>query len=85
MTVETHVRAVLGPDRVIRNVARRRSGGPTRHGRDCEDVVTQFAAVSKAPERASVAVVANGLQQCLTAGDGVDSVDVKKIEKLSLA
>ena len=54
-------------------------------GRDCEDVVTQLAAVSKALDRAGFAIVASGLQQCLTAGDGVDSVDVKKMEKLFLS
>jgi hypothetical protein len=26
-----------------------------------------------------------GLQQCLAAGDGIDSVDVKKMEKLFLS
>ena len=39
-------------------------------GRDCEDVVTQLAAVSKALDRAGFAIVASGLQQCLAAGDG---------------
>jgi hypothetical protein len=29
--------------------------------------------------------VASGLQQCLTAGDGVGSVDMKKMEKLFLS
>jgi DNA-binding FrmR family transcriptional regulator len=54
-------------------------------GRDCEDVVTQLAAVSKALDRAGFAIVASGLQQCLTTGDGVDSVDVKKLERLFLS
>jgi DNA-binding FrmR family transcriptional regulator len=54
-------------------------------GRDCEDVVTQLAAVSKALDRAGFAIVASGLQQCLTAGDGIDGVDVKKMEKLFLS
>ncbi len=53
-------------------------------GRDCEDVVTQLAAVSRALDRAGFAIVATGLQQCLTESDGVDSVDVKKMEKLFL-
>ena len=34
-------------------------------GRDCEDVVTQLAAVSKALDKAGFAIVASGLQQCL--------------------
>ena len=54
-------------------------------GRDCEDVVTQLAAVSKALDRAGFAIVACGLQQCLAAGDGIDAVDVKKMEKLFLS
>ena len=54
-------------------------------GRDCEDVVTQLAAVSRALDRAGFAIVATGLQECLANGDGVDSVDVKKMEKLFLA
>ena len=54
-------------------------------GRDCEDVVTQLAAVSKALDRAGFVIVASGLQQCLTSGDTVDSIDVKKMEKLFLS
>ncbi len=34
-------------------------------GRDCEAVVTQLAAVSKALSRAGFAIVATGMQQCL--------------------
>jgi DNA-binding FrmR family transcriptional regulator len=54
-------------------------------GRECEDVVTQLAAVSRALDRAGFALVASGLQQCLANGDAVDSQDVKKMEKLFLA
>lgn len=54
-------------------------------GRDCEDVVTQLAAVSKALDRAGFAIVATGLQHCLTQGDDIDSVDIKKMEKLFLS
>ena len=35
-------------------------------GRDCKDVVTQLAAVNKALDRAGFAIIATGLQQCLT-------------------
>ena len=56
-----------------------------QEGRDCEDVVTQLAAVSRALDRAGFAIVATGLQQCLTNGDGLDSVDAKKMEKLFLS
>lgn len=54
-------------------------------GSDCEDVVTQLAAVSRALDRAGFAIVATGLQHCIIQGDGPDSVDVKKMEKLFLS
>jgi DNA-binding FrmR family transcriptional regulator len=56
-------------------------------GSSCEDVLTQLAAVNKALSRAGYAIVATGLQHCLMdAGDeGIDGVDVKKMEKLFLA
>ncbi len=53
--------------------------------RDCEDVVTQLAAVSRALDRAGFAIVASGLQQCLRSDDGLDSLDVRKMEKLFLS
>lgn len=54
-------------------------------GRDCEQVVTQLAAVSKALDKAGFAIIATGLQQCFAAGDGVGDVDVQKMEKLFLS
>lgn len=54
-------------------------------GRDCEDVVTQLAAVSRALDRAGFAIVATGMQQCLATGDGLDGLDAKKLEKLFLS
>ncbi|RJS45694.1 metal-sensitive transcriptional regulator [Nocardioides cavernaquae] len=54
-------------------------------GRDCADVVTQLAAVSKALDRAGFAIIATGLQQCIANGDGTDSVDMKQMEKLFLS
>jgi DNA-binding FrmR family transcriptional regulator len=53
-------------------------------GADCEDVLTQLSAVLKALERTGFAVVTTGLQQCIAAGDGPGSVDVKRMEKLFL-
>lgn len=54
-------------------------------GRECEDVVTQLAAVSKALDRAGYKIIATGLRQCLTA-DGPDAaVDEAKLEKLFLS
>ncbi|HYF72427.1 MAG TPA: metal-sensitive transcriptional regulator [Nocardioides sp.] len=54
-------------------------------GRECEDVVTQLAAVSRALDRAGFAIVATGLQQCLANGEGLDGLDAKKMEKLFLS
>jgi len=34
-------------------------------GRDCQDVVTQLAAVSRALDRAGFAIIATRLKQCL--------------------
>lgn len=51
--------------------------------RDCQDIVTQFAAVSRALDKAGFSVVASGLKQCLAAGDS--DVDVAKMEKLFLS
>ena len=54
-------------------------------GSECEDVLTQLAAVNKALSRSGYAIVATGLQDCLTKGDGADGVDAAKMEKLFLA
>ncbi|MCD9197468.1 metal-sensitive transcriptional regulator [Aeromicrobium wangtongii] len=53
-------------------------------GAECEDALTQIAAVSKAINRGGYALVATGLQRCLVEG-GPDSLDTKKMEKLFLA
>ena len=53
-------------------------------GAECEAVLTQLSAVLKALERTGFQIVATGLQQGIVAGDGPDSVDVKKMEKLFL-
>ena len=52
-------------------------------GRDCKDVVTQLAAVSKALDRAGFLIIATGLQQCLTQEDNV--MDKKELEQLFLS
>ena len=54
-------------------------------GRQCEEVVTQLAAVSKALDRAGFAIVASGLKQCLAQEGGAESLDTKKMEKLFLS
>jgi DNA-binding FrmR family transcriptional regulator len=53
-------------------------------GRDCEDVVTQLAAVSRALDKAGFAIVASGLQQCLIGGEATD-LDLRKLERLFLS
>jgi DNA-binding FrmR family transcriptional regulator len=53
-------------------------------GSECEDVLNQLSAVLKALERTGFQIVATGLQQCMSEGDGPGSVDVKKLVKLFL-
>ena len=53
-------------------------------GRDCKDVVTQLAAVSRALDRAGFKIVASGMRQCLT-GDGDTPMTEAELEKLFLA
>lgn len=54
-------------------------------GRDCEEVVTQLAAVSRALDRAGFAVVASGMRQCLADEGDPAAPDVATMEKLFLA
>lgn len=52
--------------------------------RECGDIVTQLAAVSKAIDRAGFAMIASGLKQCLV--DGEDDVDTReRLEKMFMA
>lgn len=56
-------------------------------GRECKDVVTQLAAVSKALDRAGFKIVACGLRDCLsgsTAAGGTPLTEAE-LEKLFLA
>ncbi|MFF2780826.1 metal-sensitive transcriptional regulator [Streptomyces sp. NPDC058052] len=55
-------------------------------GRDCKDVVTQLAAVSRALDRAGFKIVASGMRQCLSddAADGPPMTEAE-LEKLFLA
>ena len=50
-------------------------------GRDCRDIVTQVAAVSKAVDRAGFSLIATGLEQCMREG----TADVAEMEKLFLS
>lgn len=53
-------------------------------GRECRDIVTQIAAVSKALDKAGFAVVATGLKQCTAAGE-TDEIELADLEKLFLS
>ena len=68
------------------NRARGQIGGIVKmieEGRDCKDIVTQLAAVSKALDRAGFAIIASGLEQCISRED--TSLDRKELEKLFLS
>lgn len=55
-------------------------------GQDCAAVVTQLAAASRALDRAGFKIIASGMRQCMTAGEGADGeVDVARLEKLFLS
>ena len=54
-------------------------------GRDCKDIVTQLAAVSKALDRAGFAVIATGLRQCLTENPDGGELNTAELEKLFLS
>ncbi|GJF34479.1 hypothetical protein KNE206_71790 [Kitasatospora sp. NE20-6] len=55
-------------------------------GRDCKDVVTQLAAVSRALDRAGFKIVASGMRQCMAAADGeTPPMSEAELEKLFLA
>lgn len=81
---ETETRAVL-------NRLRRAQGQLTaviamvEAGRDCKDVVTQLAAVSRALDRAGFKIVASGMRQCLATADGdTPPLTEAELEKLFL-
>ncbi len=52
--------------------------------RECADVVTQLAAVSRALDKAGFAIIATSLQQCILAGEPA-ALDREKLEKLFLS
>jgi DNA-binding FrmR family transcriptional regulator len=54
-------------------------------GRECEDVVTQLAAVSKALDRAGFSLIAGGLKQCLVSEGDPAVLDSDKMERLFLS
>ncbi len=52
--------------------------------RDCADVVTQLAAVSRALDKAGFALISAGLEQCIRAGDD-GALDREKLEKVFMS
>ena len=52
-------------------------------GRDCSEVVTQLAAVSRALDRAGFKILASGMRQCLGAS-GDAPLTEEQLEKLFL-
>ncbi|WP_431929298.1 metal-sensitive transcriptional regulator [Nonomuraea jabiensis] len=54
---------------------------------DCEKVLTQLAAVSKALDRAGFKIISTGLQQCQVARERGEEppISVERLEKLFLA
>jgi DNA-binding FrmR family transcriptional regulator len=81
---ETEVRLVI-------NRLRRARGqldgviGMIEQGRDCREIVTQLAAVSRALDRAGFKIVATGLRQCLAGEDTESPVTTEDLEKLFLS
>ena len=56
-------------------------------GRECKDVVTQLAAVSRALDRAGFKIVATGLRECVlgASADGKAPLSEGELEKLFLS
>lgn len=75
-------------DQVVKRLRRAQGqiGGVLRmidEGRECEDVVTQLAAASRALDRAGVAIIASGLRRCLA--EDPEGVDATTLERLFLS
>jgi DNA-binding FrmR family transcriptional regulator len=57
--------------------------GMIESGRDCRDVVTQLAAVSRALDRAGFKLVADAMRQC-AGGEGDPPMTEDQVEKMFL-
>ena len=53
-------------------------------GRECAEVVTQLAAVSRALDRAGFKIVASGMRQCLSVEEGDSPMSEHQLEKMFL-
>ena len=76
-------------DQVIKRLRRAEGqlGGVIRmleEGRECQDVVMQLSAVSRAIDKAGFRLVAGGLRQCVT-GEGTDPAELDQLEKLFIS
>lgn len=58
-----------------------------QEGHDCEQVIIQLAAVSRALDKAGFAIIATSMKQCVVARNDDDepALDVAKLEKLFLS
>lgn len=77
--------------RLIRNRLRRAQGQlgavitMIEEGRECSEIVTQLAAVSKAIDRAGFKILATGLRECLAGEEGRARLDEDQLEKLFMS
>ncbi len=75
--------------RLVANRLRRAQGqlnaviAMVEQGRDCEEIVTQLAAVSKAIDRAGFKILAAGLKECIL--DSPENAKTEKLEKLFMS
>ena len=53
-------------------------------GRDCRDVITQLAAVSRALDRAGFRLIASGLEQCVSDDSEEGAANREQLERLFL-
>lgn len=77
--------AVASPPETRQRTAQRRDSHALEAGRECEGVITQIAAVSKAIGRAGYSIIAYGMRTCLLDDPTGESIDAQKLEKLFLS
>lgn len=53
-------------------------------GGNCQDVITQLAAVNSALERAGFSIISTAMKECMATGDGPHGESVDDLEKLFL-
>ncbi|MFC5150384.1 metal-sensitive transcriptional regulator [Streptomyces amakusaensis] len=78
--------------RAVLNRLRRAQGQLTavismvEEGRDCRDIVTQLAAVSRALDRAGFKIIATRMRECMTTREegGEPKINEEELEKIFL-